>query len=117
MCELELQALLAAVDIAEPRGDVADREERKAAVVGALVFLADAHHVLKTRLRTLSLATASSSSAASPVNTIQHSPGFQPESSNLGFALSSAHTSLSRDVQNHNLPSSTMANENGLTRG
>ena len=59
----------------------------------------------------------SSSSAASPVSTIQHSPGFQPETSNLGFALSSAHTSLSREVQNHSLPSSTMANENGLTRG
>ena len=48
--KLELEALFAAVDIAEPCGDVADREECKAAIVGAIVLLANAHHVLKARL-------------------------------------------------------------------
>ena len=48
--KLELEELFAAVDIAESRGDVADREERKAAVVGAIVLLANAHHVPKARL-------------------------------------------------------------------
>ena len=48
--KLELEALFAAVDIAEPSGDVADREERKAAVVGAIVLLANAYHVPIARL-------------------------------------------------------------------
>ena len=48
--KLELKELFAAVDIAESRGDVADREECKATVVGAIVLLANAHHVLKACL-------------------------------------------------------------------
>ena len=49
-CGLELKLSLAAVDVANAARAVLHAEKRKTAVVGRIVVLADAYHVLEARL-------------------------------------------------------------------
>lgn len=49
-CGLELKLSLAAVDVANAARAVLHAEKRKTAIVGRIVVLADAYHVLEARL-------------------------------------------------------------------